>query len=267
MTDRHPTILSTELVRVSVSGDTAHVTLDDPSNRNAASRRMYHELSAVLAQIARTNLRFVVLRGEGGVFSSGGDLKELSGGLPDDYVTDYWQRMSGSILAMRSMPQIIIGAVEGAAVGAGAAIALACDVVVAEENSRMRFTFTRIGLLPDAGTTMILPHLLGGAVARDLLLTGRWIGAKEACERGLIARVCPVGTLTQSVDDLLRELQYSPPGALSMAKNLVEANALSDLTAAVRAEGVQQYAAAASGEYREYLVRVLARMASNVPTN
>ena len=255
-------VVGTDRIRVRTEGDTIHVTLDHPETRNAVSRTMYHELAFVLSQISgRQDLRFVVLSGAGGVFSSGGDLRELSDGLPDDYVTDYWQRMSGTILALRALPQIVIAGVRGAAVGAGAAVALASDMVVLESDARMRFTFTRIGFLPDAGTTVMLPRLLGPAIARDLLFTGRWIGAEEACRRGMVARVCDPGALEDSVAGLIAELRYSPAGALGMVKNLVDASALGDLTSGVRAEGVQQYAAAASGEYREYLARVLARMA------
>lgn len=254
---------STERVHVSVSGDTAFVTLCDARNRNAVSRKMYHDLASVLSQISPTALRFVVLRGADGLFSSGGDLKEIAPGLPEDYVTDYWQRMTGTILAMRAMPQITIAALEGAAVGAGAAVALSCDMVIAESTSRMRFTFTRIGLLPDAGTTVILPRLLGAAVARDLLFTGRWLGAAEAQQRGLIARTCPVGEIDQAVEELLAELRFSPASALGMVKNLIDTHSLRDLTAGVRAEGVQQYAAAASGEYKAYIDRVLARMSEH----
>jgi enoyl-CoA hydratase/carnithine racemase len=255
-------VVGTDRIRVRTEGDTVHVTLDHPETRNAVSRTMYHELAFVLSQISgRQDLRFVVLSGAGGVFSSGGDLRELSDGLPDDYVTDYWQRMSGTILALRALPQIVIAGVRGAAVGAGAAVALASDMVVLESDARMRFTFTRIGFLPDAGTTVMLPRLLGPAIARDLLFTGRWIGAEEACRRGMVARVCDPGALEDSVAGLIAELRYSPAGALGMVKNLVDASALGDLTSGVRAEGVQQYAAAASGEYREYLARVLARMA------
>ncbi|MGN6127905.1 MAG: enoyl-CoA hydratase/isomerase family protein [Humibacter sp.] len=256
------TVVGTDRVRVRTDGDTIHVTLDHPETRNAVSRTMYHELAFVLSQIARrSDLRFVVLSGAGSVFSSGGDLKELADGLPDDYVTDYWQRMSGTILALRAMPQIVLAGVRGAAVGAGAAVALASDMVVIESDARMRFTFTRIGFLPDAGTTVMLPRLLGPAIARDLLFTGRWIDAEEACRRGMVARVCEPGSLEQTVLKLIAELRYSPAGALGMVKNLVDASALSDLTSGVRAEGVQQYAAAASGEYREYLARVLELMA------
>ncbi|MCR2799316.1 enoyl-CoA hydratase/isomerase family protein [Microbacterium sp. zg-Y818] len=256
------TVVGTERICVRTAGDTIHVTLDDPQTRNAVSRTMYHELAFVLSQIAgRQDLRFVVLGGAGGVFSSGGDLRELADGLPDDYVTDYWQRMSGTILTLRAMPQIVIAGVRGAAVGAGAAVALASDMVVMERDARMRFTFTRIGFLPDAGTTVMLPRLLGPAIARDLLFTGRWIGAEEACHRGMVARVCEPGAVDDTVDDLIAELRHSPAGALGMVKNLVDASALGDLTSGVRAEGVQQYAAAASGEYREYLARVLAVMA------
>jgi enoyl-CoA hydratase/carnithine racemase len=192
------------------------------------------------------------------MFSSGGDLGQLRDGLPADYLADYWRRMSETILQMRSVPQIVIAAVEGAAVGAGAALALGADFVVAEQSARFRFNFVHLGLLPDAGTTVFLPAAVGMAKARDLLLSGRWLGAEEAHEIGLIARVAPSGELLGAVDSLIGELRAAPAAALGLAKNLLDRSALAALHTSVQSEGVYQLAAAFYGEYQAQIGRVLA---------
>ncbi|GAA5050792.1 enoyl-CoA hydratase/carnithine racemase [Thermocatellispora tengchongensis] len=244
-------------MRSDVVGDVAHVVLDRPEARNAVSRAVHHALAAVLQDLrSREDVRFIVIKGAGRTFSSGGDLAELKEGLPENYVADYWRRMTGTVLAMRAADQIVIAAVQGAAVGAGAALALAADLVVAERDARFRFTFAHLGLMPDAGTSLVLPRLLGPAVARDLLLSGRWIGAAEAHERGMIARLAEPGGIDACVDGLLAELRQSPGATLALVKNLLESTSMAELPSVVRAEGVQQQAAAASGEYRRFLRRV-----------
>src|ERR1700733_8261125 len=174
-------------VLTEVSGDVACLTLSAPGRRNPVSRAVQHELGTELRRITCDDgVRFVVLRGEGGNFSSGGDLEELKDGLPLNYVSDYWERMGKTVLHLRNIDQIVICAVQGVALGAGAALALAGDVVLAEEDARFRFQFVHLGLMPDAGTSWLLPTAVGLPVARDLLLTGRWISALEAHQRGLI---------------------------------------------------------------------------------
>jgi 2-(1,2-epoxy-1,2-dihydrophenyl)acetyl-CoA isomerase len=241
-------------VLVELSGDAAYLTLSAPSRKNPVSRAVFHELGAELKRITGMSaIRFVVLRGEGGNFSSGGDLEELEEGLPQNYIFDYWQRMAKTILHIRSADQIFASAVQGVALGAGAGLALASDIVIAEEDARFRFHFVHLGLLPDAGTSAVLPSSVGLPVARDLLLSGRWLSAREAHQRGLIARVVPVGTIDAAIEALLDELRLAPPETLSLAKSLIGHDIL---PAIVRMEGVYQKAAAASINYQAQIAEV-----------
>lgn len=234
-------------VLTEVSGDVACLTLSAPGRRNPVSRAVQHELGTELRRITCDDgVRFVVLRGEGGNFSSGGDLEELKDGLPPNYVSDYWERMGKTVLHLRNIDQIVICAVQGVALGAGAALALAGDVVLAEEDARFRFQFVHLGLMPDAGTSWLLPTAVGLPVARDLLLTGRWISALEAHQRGLVARIVPAGSIETAITSLLDELRIAPKETLSLVKNLLRRD---DFSATVRMEGVYQQAAAANGKY------------------
>lgn len=233
----------TGTVRVDVLGDTAYVELDRPERKNALARRVHHDLGAVLADLrGRTDIRFVILRGAGGNFSSGGDLDELLAGLPDEYLADYRERMRASVLALRGLEQVVVGTVEGAAIGAGAALALACDVLVVDADAQIRFTFGHVGFVPDAGTTLSLARSVGIPLTRDLLLTGRPLSAREAQAHGLVARVAEPGTAATVTEAVLDELRSTPAVTAAMTKDLIEVLANADFAAGVRTEGVYQSA-------------------------
>lgn len=227
-------------VASSIVGDVAFLTLTGP-RKNALSREMHHALAEQLDAVQQhAEVRFVVLQGADGIFSSGGDIAQLADGLPDNYVEDYKRRMDGTIDTMRRMDQIVIAAVEGAAVGAAAALALSADIVIAEDDSKIRFSFVHLGFVPDAGATYLLPQALGTARARDLLMTGRWISVAEAKAAGLISRSCEPGTLSATVDGLLEELRLAPAHALSMTKHLINERENTQYMAAVQEEGMSQ---------------------------
>jgi enoyl-CoA hydratase/carnithine racemase len=244
----------TSTVLTEVAGDTAYLTLHRPEKRNALARQVHHQLGAAIAELReRADVRFVVLRGSGGTFSSGGDLDELMAGLPDDYIRDYRERMRASVLALRGLEQVVVACVDGAAVGAGAALALAADLVVLETDARIRFTFGHVGFVPDAGTTLSLARAVGLPVTRDLLLTGRWVGAEEALARGLVARVAEPGGGAVAVEDVLEELRATPVVAAAMTKDLVEVLANTGFAAGVRTEGVYQSSVSHHPEHDRHL--------------
>jgi 2-(1,2-epoxy-1,2-dihydrophenyl)acetyl-CoA isomerase len=249
-----------EQVLLDVTGDTAYVTLNRPDRRNALRRSVHHELGAVLSEVrGHSGVRFVVLSGNGGAFSSGGDLEELRAGLPDDYISDYGQRMRASVTALRQLDQVVVARVEGAAVGAGAALALAADVVVLDAEARLRFSFGHVGFVPDNGATLSLVRAVGLPVARDLLLTGRWIAAEEAAARGLVARVAPAGESQATVAELLGELRSSPARSAAMTKDLLESLGNPAFESGVRAEGVAQFAASRHPEHAQHVRDRLSR--------
>lgn len=245
-------------VQLSVLDDTAYLWLCDPASRNALSRRAYHELGRLLATVvADENIRFIVLRGAGGLFSSGGDLKELAAGIGPQFLADYWRRMSDTIVTFRQAPQIVISVVEGVAAGAGASLALAADIVLAESTARFRWNFVRLGLMPDAGATRVLPRSLGWALARDYLLTGRWMSAQEAFTWGLVSRLAKAADIDAELLSLLTELRKAPAPALALAKNLMADSDPDGFESQVRREGVYQLAAALSSDVPALATQVL----------
>jgi len=240
-------------VAVRIDGDVAHLTLSRPGKRNALARFMHHHLGAAIEAVrTEPDVRFVVLRGAGGTFSAGGDLAELMAGLPDGYLADYRIRMQRSVLALRTLDQVVVSVVEGVAVGAGAALALAADIVVAARDSRWRFSFGHVGFVPDAGSTLAIARAAGLPLARDLLLTGRWLDAAEAERIGLIARTAAPDQLDEAVTGLLDELRQSPPISSAMTKDLLESLANADFAAAVRTEGAYQAAIGSHAQHRAH---------------
>ncbi|GAA3513452.1 enoyl-CoA hydratase/isomerase family protein [Aeromicrobium panaciterrae] len=242
-------------------GDTVTLFLNRPERHNALARYVHHDLgTAIDALRDEQGVCFVVLRGSGDTFSSGGDLDELRSGLPIDYLQDYWARMEASVLALRRLPHVVISAVSGAAVGAGAALALAADIVIAETDARWRFSFGHVGFVPDAGSTLSIARSGGGALARDLLLTGRWMSSEEAHRSGLIARLALPGELDRTVAQLLDELRQSPAISLAMTKDLIENLTNPDFAASVRTEGVYQSSIGTNAHHRAHLTQRFGRL-------
>lgn len=243
-----------------IEGDTAFVTLCGPQSRNAVSRSSHHELGRCLHSLReRDDVRFIVLSGANGDFSSGGDLGELSAGLPADYVDDYWERMRSTVVALGEMDQVVVSAIEGVAVGAGAALALSADIVVADSAARLRLSFVHIGFVPDAGATWLLPRNAGYAVARDLLLTGRWIAMPEALRCGLVSRVFEPGDLDSGVRSLLAELRRAPRESLALTKGLINQPERDDMVAAIRSEGAAQPVAETLSDTTALIARLRTR--------
>ncbi|MCR2824095.1 enoyl-CoA hydratase/isomerase family protein [Microbacterium sp. zg.Y909] len=222
----------------------AYLTLRGP-RMNSVARAMHHALAAQLDHVRTlSHIRFVVLRGADGVFSSGGDLNELAAGLPDDYVEDYRTRMDGTIRAITEMGQIVVSVIEGAAIGAAAALAMSADLVLCARSATIRLSFVHVGYAPDAGATFLLPEL-AGAVGRDILLTGRLLPADEAQAHGLVSRVCEDDDVDQALEELLDELRLAPAHALGLTKRLMRGRSADEYLAAVYQEGETQPLAAA----------------------
>jgi 2-(1,2-epoxy-1,2-dihydrophenyl)acetyl-CoA isomerase len=239
-----------DIVRIEEVDDVVTIWLNRPKSRNALSRALYHRLGdAIDVATEKSQVRFVVIRGSDGQFSAGKDLKEAAPLPETEWLSDHWRRMGRTVIKMRLAEQVIVAAVEGTAAGAGAAMALGADIVIAEENARFRFNFVHLGLLPDAGTTRLLPTLIGLARARDLVLSGRWIGAVEAHSIGLIARLSEPGQMSRQVTDLLCELREAPGRALALAKNLLDGSTIPDFATVVRRESIYQLAARSTGDY------------------
>jgi 2-(1,2-epoxy-1,2-dihydrophenyl)acetyl-CoA isomerase len=183
---------------------------------------MHEELRSALADAAEA--RVIILTGAGRAFCAGQDLNERSvaaGGAPVDLGATVEAGWNPLITALTSMPQPVIAEVNGVAAGAGANIALACDIVIAARSAKFIQSFSAIGLIPDSGGSWILPRLVGQARAMGLALTGEPLPAERAEEWGLIWKCVDDEALGSEVDSLAAKLASLPPLGLAAIKGII----------------------------------------------
>lgn len=202
-------------------GAIARITLNRPDRLNSFTVQMHEELRHALANLG--DARVVVLTGAGRGFCAGQDLNDraVAPGETVDLgatVTECWNPL---VRTLTSLPQPIIARVNGVAAGAGANIALACDMVVAANSAKFIQSFSAIGLIPDSGGTWVLPRLLGQARALGLALTGEPLPAQTAAEWGLIWKAVEDEALDREVDALANKLASLPPLGLAAIKEMI----------------------------------------------
>ena len=209
----------------------ATLTLNRPASRNALTAALFLDLERLLLEIeADDAIRVVVLRGAGRGFSAGADLKPLSReerrrterpSFPGDRGGDILERGNRCIRRLRRLPKPVLGSLHGDAVGIGCSLALATDLRIASDSTRLGVVFSRIGLGPDGGASYFLAHLVGTAKALELLYLGDRIDASEALRLGLVNRVVPEDDLAHATADWADRLAAGPPLAYRAAKAAV----------------------------------------------
>lgn len=211
------------------------VTLNRPDRVNAFTASTYRRLARVLneADIAG-DISVVLMRGSGRGFSSGVDL--ASAAEQDPALGDTFDDLIESLIQF-SKP--LLAAVHGAAIGFGATILLHCDLVLVGDTARLRYPFTALGTTPEAGSSALLPRLVGFQRAANLLLTSRWISGTEAVEIGLAAQCCPEASLQAEALATARALTELPDAALVAAKRLLKAGVATAVRDALGRERVE----------------------------
>lgn len=195
------------------------ITLNRPDALNSFTVEMKEALLAALKDAARDKeVRAIVLTGAGRAFSAGQDLKERQAPGVSDLGTELRIRYNPIILAMRRLEKPIVGAINGVAAGAGISIAMACDIIIASEKATFIEAFTRVGLVPDTGSTWFLPRLVGPARAAEMMLTAEPVDAATAERIGLVNRVVPAEQLMDEANALATKLAQSAPIALALTK-------------------------------------------------
>ncbi|HET7824110.1 MAG TPA: enoyl-CoA hydratase-related protein [Anaeromyxobacter sp.] len=199
-------------------------TIDGASRRNAISRGMATELRALLDRAtADRALRCVVLTGAGDkAFCAGADLKERAG-MSEADVRTFLDGLRATLRAMELAPQVFIAALNGAALGGGLELALACDLRIASDSAQMGLPEVSLGIIPGGGGTQRLPRLVGVARAKDLVLTARRIGAAEALAMGLVGRIAPPQRLMDEALAYAAEVARNAPVSLRQAKRAMDA--------------------------------------------
>jgi len=233
----------------------ARLTFNRPDRLNSFTEAMHAEVRDALARVrSDTMVRTLLVTGAGRGFCAGQDLADRSvapGAEPVDIGDSIERNYKPLVLSLRALPMPVVCAVNGVAAGAGANIALACDIVIAARSASFIQAFARIGLLPDAGGTYFLPRLVGSARAMGLALLGDKLSAEDAERWGLIWKCVEDAELAEAVEVMLRHFATAPTRGLAAAKHALQLSAGNTLEQQLDIERDRQRELGRSDDYRE----------------
>lgn len=247
-----------ETIRYELEGGIALVTLNRPKVMNSLTAQMRGELLAAV-QRAETEARVLVLTGEGRAFCAGQDLADVPQGGGWDVAATLREEYNPLILALKACRLPVIAAVNGVAAGAGANLALAADVVIADEAAIFLQAFTRIGLIPDAGGSHSLPRLIGRARAMGHALFAEPVTARQAADWGMIWEAVPSADFAAAWRARAEALAKGPTRAYALLKQAMEAGEGHDLAAQLDLEARLQAEAAATSDAAEGIAAFLGK--------
>ncbi len=254
--------MSEPTVLVSTAGPVRTLTLNRPAALNSFTAAMHGELLPALQQAAAdTTIRVVVITGAGRGFCAGQDLSDpaMTGDVDVGAVIERFYRPLAN--QVRAMPVPVIAAVNGVAAGAGANLALCCDLVLAARSASFIQAFSKIGLVPDCGGTWLLPRLVGRARALGLAMTGDKLPAEEAERIGLIWRCFDDAALADSVQALAQKLALMPTKALVETRRVLDSAMAMDFGDAITQEANAQRELGRSADFAEGVSAFFAKRA------
>ena len=244
-----------ESILFSSEAGVARITLNRPDRLNSFNDAMHAEVRDALLRVREdASLRVLLLTGAGRGFCAGQDLSDRAvapGGEAVDLGASIERNYKPLVLGLRSLPLPVLCAVNGVAAGAGANIALACDIVIAARSASFIQAFSMIGLIPDSGGTYFLPRLVGSARAMGLALLGDKLSAEQAAQWGLIWQCVEDAELKPTTDKLLAALAVAPTAGLAAAKLAIYASAGNSLEGQLDVERDLQRALGFGADYRE----------------
>lgn len=259
--------MNEDTIRLERAGGIARITLNRPDKLNSFNVRMHEQLREAISSVREDgSSRVLALTGAGRGFCAGQDLGDRSvaaGVEPVDLgetVANYYAPL---VKSLRALPMPVVCAVNGTAAGAGANLALACDIVIATRSAKFIEPFCKLGLIPDTGGTYFLPRLLGTARAMGLAMTGTTLNAEQAADWGLIWKCVDDDSFRSEVDGLLQHFATAPTKGLARTKQLLYASASNPLDTQLQLEGETMRELGFSHDYAE---GVAAFMAKRQPT-
>ena len=235
-----------------IIGEVLVLKLNRPDKFNSFNKEMALLMQSILEEAAADKaIRAIYITGEGKAFCAGQDLAEAidsNGPGIEKIVTGHYNPI---IRFIRSIEKPVICAVNGVAAGAGANIALACDIVVGSENASFIQAFSKIGLIPDSGGTFFLPRIIGLQRATALMFTGEKVSAQDALNFGMIYKIFPDDSLFNNGLDIARQLSKMPTLALGLTKKLLNQSFYTTYENQLQEEAKAQVTAAKSDDYKE----------------
>src|ERR1700689_2545098 len=245
-------------IQLAIDSGVATITLNRPEKRNAISYELIADLLAALDEIAKSSAQILVLTGAGKAFCSGMDLdnlKALTGRSPEQNLQDS-ETMARLFRTLYDFPKPTIAAVNGAAIAGGCGLATLCDFTLAVPEAKFGYTEVRIGFVPAIVSTFLLRQI-GEKHARDLLLTGRIIGAEEAHHLGLINEVVPPEKLMPRARELAALLMENSPASCRATKKLLSDHGRAELDKQIQAAIKENAAIRTTADFREGITSFL----------
>jgi enoyl-CoA hydratase/carnithine racemase len=244
-----------EHIVVSIQDRILSIRLERPEKKNALTRGMYLGMIEALEQAENDSaVRVVLITGTRDCFTAGNDLMDFANAKPGE--------TSPAIVYLQTLAaaqKTVVAAVAGVAVGIGTTMLLHCDLVYAAPDARFQLPFVNLGLCPEAGSSVMLPELMGHRRAAELLLFGEPFSSKKALELGIINAVCPGGELLEAATAKARQLAEKPPSALRTTKALLKRSAAAAIAEAMARE-TEKFAALLQGpEAREAMMAFMQR--------
>jgi 2-(1,2-epoxy-1,2-dihydrophenyl)acetyl-CoA isomerase len=242
-----------EAIELKIENNVAWISLNRPEVFNSFNREMALLMQKTLDDCnTDANVRAIVITGNGKAFCAGQDLKEVTDPeLNPGFRKILEEHYNPIIKKIRTIEKPIVAAVNGVAAGAGANIALACDIVVATEHASFIQAFSKIGLIPDSAGTFFLPRLIGFQKATALMMLGDKVTATEALTLGMIYKLYPTAIFEEEVKILVENLAKMPTKALGLTKRLLNQSMNNNLEQQLALESDLQIEASSTNDYKE----------------
>lgn len=230
-----------QTIQLEISDRLATLTLNRPNAMNAMDLNMLKELAHCFESLQdNEEVQVLIVKGAGKAFSAGGDIKmmlQTENAISFEDIMDYITRISQ---AYYQLPMITISQIHGAAAGLGFSLAIASDIVVAEESSKLAMNFIGIGLIPDGGGHFFMKERVGVPKAKQIIWEGKMMNGKEALAVGLIDQLAPEGSSQQVVSQLTDKLLASPISSMLETKSILHSQKLDELKVTLEKEAVSQ---------------------------
>lgn len=248
-------------IMLDIADDVAVLTFNRPDKLNSMTQHMHEEIRSAEGEVEKAGVRAMVVTGAGRGFCAGQDLADLDMSQNLSYTLE---RDFGPLVQwIKRAPFPVICGVNGVAAGAGANIALACDIVIAARSAKFIQAFAKIGLIPDAGGTWSLTHLAGPARARGMAMLAEPVSAEQALEWGLIWQVVDDAALGEETLKLAKHLATQPTAAFDKIKQAIDAAATNSFDEQLALEGKLQGASSDSHDFKEGVQAFLEKRAAN----
>lgn len=237
----------------SVENGICRITLNRPDVFNSFNEELSAEFIDALKKATKDEtIRVVIISGEGKAFCSGQDLKSIKGDVGNRSLGEsVLRRYNPMIMAIREMPKPVICRLNGVAAGAGASLALACDIIIAAENASLIEVFANVGLVPDSGSSFFLPHLVGYNKAFELITLASKVSAAEAQQLGIVSKVVAADELDSAVNELAQRYASGPTKAYAITKRMLNKAYSATLNEMLLEEYYGQEMAGRSNDYKE----------------